>query len=215
MYDAPTPTRILGNMVYDAARQRVVYVGTGLSYSVDEWDGSSWTPRTSSSRPGYRDTEASYYDALRRRIVIHGGSADSPRGDLWVLTPTPAAVQRFGAGCSALGRSVPLVEADPLHIGRAAALRVSFATPSSAGVIGLASGTTTVNIGPCQFYLLNPELLAAATTDVTGHAEMRVVVPNVNPLRGVLLHAQSFVLSPSGPLFGLDASAGLRCAIGD
>ena len=88
--------------------------------------------------------------------------------------------------------------------------------PAHGEVVGaLATGTTTVNIGPCQLHLLNPELLVAASTDVTGHAELRLVVPNVNPLRGLLLHAQSFVLASSVPLFGLDASAGLHLALGD
>src|SRR5439155_20497599 len=59
-------------MVYDAARQRTVLVGSGTW----EWDGANWSQRTNvGTVPGMPlVTHGLVYDPLRQRVVLYGGS---------------------------------------------------------------------------------------------------------------------------------------------
>ena len=77
-------------MAYDSARGRVVLFG-GFNWAASyaplgdtwEWDGASWTLRTSSG-PGSRYAHAMAYDSLRGRLVLFGGSgAEQDLGDTW------------------------------------------------------------------------------------------------------------------------------------
>jgi hypothetical protein len=86
-------------MVWDAARQRIVLFGggSGGNFLNDlwEWDGTTWTPRPSAGDPTYglpfgRSQHGLAYDADRNAIVLHGGlhllsPPYSVGGDTWEL----------------------------------------------------------------------------------------------------------------------------------
>ncbi len=114
--------RDLPAMVYDAARQKVVLFG-GRANSVSagtqtflndtwEWNGTSWTQRTTAHTPPARFRAAASFDASRGVMVVYGGSLQPAAGspvvynDLWeydgvdwtqrtIAGPTPGT--RFGA----------------------------------------------------------------------------------------------------------------------
>ncbi len=84
--------RFYSAMVYDSARQRVVLFGgavnapTRLDMLGDtwEWDGRTWTQRSTGGPPA-RYLHAMAYDAARQRVVLFGGlTVNGPRDqDTW------------------------------------------------------------------------------------------------------------------------------------
>ena len=64
-------------MAYDAARQRIVLFGGGVSNTwlndTWEWDGTNWIQCRPITSPPARGFHAMAYDAARRRIVLFGG----------------------------------------------------------------------------------------------------------------------------------------------
>src|SRR5262245_34918805 len=68
-------------MVYDAARDRVVAVGESTSlmqpFATTEWDGTSWRARPLSPAPPARDSFGLAYDAGHSRVVLFGGTLTS------------------------------------------------------------------------------------------------------------------------------------------
>ncbi|MGE3173908.1 MAG: kelch repeat-containing protein [Planctomycetota bacterium] len=65
-------------LVYDEARQRVVFCGSqllsGVPVTLWEWDGSQWTATVPQVAPPPRRDMAVGRDSLRRRLVLFGGS---------------------------------------------------------------------------------------------------------------------------------------------
>lgn len=87
----PSP-RYGHRMAYDPARRRVMLVGGWHSGSffgtVDiwEWDGATWTERTTSPGPLLREGFGLTFDVARSRLVLYGGSSpmfSSPYYDTW------------------------------------------------------------------------------------------------------------------------------------
>jgi cysteine-rich repeat protein len=108
---ASPPARHSHMMVYDAANQRTVLFG-GRPDNTNTWigdtwsyDGTTWTPVTSTLNPLERSSSGIAYDELRQRIVLFGGLAGYGRGDTWELvgnqwSPVGGAgpAPRFGPG---------------------------------------------------------------------------------------------------------------------
>jgi hypothetical protein len=66
--------RFQHNMVYDAARKRVVLFGGANAFQDQwEWDGTTWTQVAIPNGPPGRYGHAMTYDTLRQRVVLHGG----------------------------------------------------------------------------------------------------------------------------------------------
>jgi hypothetical protein len=73
----PTP-RAGHQIVYDAARRKVVMFGGTAAADAWEWDGAAgvWTERTPTGiRPSARDGHSLTYDSVRRKVVLFGGSS--------------------------------------------------------------------------------------------------------------------------------------------
>jgi hypothetical protein len=91
---APEPAaRTHAVLAWDARRQRLVlfggYAGHGIEAGTWEWDGASWTDRTTEHAPSPRGSSAMAYDAARGVVLLFGGRAngqdppDGPLGDTW------------------------------------------------------------------------------------------------------------------------------------
>lgn len=66
---------------YDAARNRVVVYGNGVTLL---WDGVGWVQSTAVAGPGTRTFSAMAYDPVRQRTVLFGGTSNSvPTNDTW------------------------------------------------------------------------------------------------------------------------------------
>ena len=76
-------------MVYDSARSRVVvFAGAGQNGSHDVWeyDGATWTERTSTPSPSDRLAPCGAYDAARGVTVVFGGRSsdkETALDDTW------------------------------------------------------------------------------------------------------------------------------------
>ena len=98
----PTWTRLLPvggpdarwghSAVYDPIESRmIVFGGFGVGLNKDDtwvlnlWPSLSWQLIYYSPRPPARREHVAAYDALRRRMYIHGGMGPGPRSDLWRL----------------------------------------------------------------------------------------------------------------------------------
>ncbi len=113
---------ILGPIAYDAARQRTVVQGSGLTF---EWDGNTWTqaPVLGPQIPPYvGELPQMTYDAARGRLVLAGRDLRSPprntevwewNGSAWVLQPllTKPGVQPFRIAYDESRRTVVLAGA--------------------------------------------------------------------------------------------------------
>ena len=96
---SPPASRYGHQIAYDAEASRVILFGgnhctTGCTDAVAlpgtyGFDGSSWTPLTTTSEPGPRSQHVMSYDASTRQVVLFGGlyhttSSDTTLGDTWV-----------------------------------------------------------------------------------------------------------------------------------
>jgi hypothetical protein len=104
--EVPTPpARAEASMVYDSARHRLVLFGGYRGSGADrerfgdtwEFDGQAWRRMETAEGPSPRNGAAMAYDAVRRQVVLFGGSG-GPRADTWewdgsawvrVEAPTP------------------------------------------------------------------------------------------------------------------------------
>ncbi len=98
---AAPPARSNHAMAYDAARGRVVLFGGSLPDSdaapfsdTWEWDGTTWTKRSSTSSPPARAYHAMVYDSAREGVVLFGGGEGNRydptgrRSDMWAWDGT-------------------------------------------------------------------------------------------------------------------------------
>jgi hypothetical protein len=82
---APPETNPSVRGVYDASRQRVVAVLSGSStFQLWEWNGTTWSQRTTPATPPGRFEFALAYDSVRQRTILHGGRS----GSLGVMADT-------------------------------------------------------------------------------------------------------------------------------
>jgi len=73
-------------MAYADRRGSALLLGVNDAW---EWDGTSWSERTTPSRPSARRMTAMVYDTLRDRYVLFGGSTlTGSFGDTWELDRT-------------------------------------------------------------------------------------------------------------------------------
>ncbi|MGE3175511.1 MAG: kelch repeat-containing protein [Planctomycetota bacterium] len=92
------PPRTRATMAFDVQRRRTVLFGgrpPGPTVpelprldDVWEWDGAVWTRRVGLSGPGGRELAVLAYDAVRDRLLLHGGTpklSGSPSSDVWHL----------------------------------------------------------------------------------------------------------------------------------
>ena len=82
-----TPPFLGAAMAYDAARGKVVLVGSGFTVGflgTWEWDGSTWTNATpATGSPPPRAYHALAYDAARGKVVLFGGYNGGVLADTW------------------------------------------------------------------------------------------------------------------------------------
>ena len=75
----PQPSARVTNMVYDTVRNKVVMFGgygdTAPQTYLDTWeyDGTTWTQRTTATTPPWRASYVSAFDARRGKVVLHSG----------------------------------------------------------------------------------------------------------------------------------------------
>jgi len=206
-------------MVYDAARQRVVLFGgeDNLAVFADtwEWDGTNWIQRSPATSPPTSRGSAMAYDLARQRIVKFGGT--SWNTVTWLYGPlTPAKAQVLGTACpGSRGRPI-LTSSDPYLGNPAFSLELLSARANAPCVFGLSTGTQSLPVGPCTFYLKAPVVPLFASTNGAGFAESpKLALPADGALRGVTLYAQAIVVDPQGAAYGLAFTAGRKLVLGD
>jgi len=98
------------DMVYDAARERIVLFGewNNGSHLNDtwEWDGTNWIQRFPETSPSIRFRNGMAYDSARKRVVLFGGlGGDGTRlGDTWeYLTPGLSVTKQASAAFVQVG----------------------------------------------------------------------------------------------------------------
>lgn len=113
------------DLTWDSARGLVVAVGIGRASRVTEtweFDGTSWSQRSSATAPPPRYSRKLAYDSARRRVLAFGGdqsgSLNAPTSELWewdgltwterVLTTSPPPRNFFGLAYDELHRRLVL-----------------------------------------------------------------------------------------------------------
>lgn len=97
--------RLNHNMVYDAARDRIVLFGgstaTGASSQTWLFNGTTWTQAFPATTPTIRTAYAMTYDPVRQRVIMFGGipTTSAPTyewdGTNWTLTATTGPAPRL------------------------------------------------------------------------------------------------------------------------
>lgn len=118
------------SMAYDAARGTVVlFGGQGFNQAVSQyvvygdtwlWDGTTWSKATPATSPPPRYRHVMAYDAVRERVVLHGGDDDTNilkdtwewDGATWVPTNVPGTET---ATTAPAGRAFHAAAYDPLR----------------------------------------------------------------------------------------------------
>jgi hypothetical protein len=223
----PPPSRLFHRMVTDVHRQRIVLLGgVGIDLFAWEWDGAEWAPRYQPS-PGARFMFGMGYDAVQRRIVVHGGAANMASqtyflSDTWVFrTALPADVAAFGAGCAGTG-GTPVLANAPFVLPWLGDTMRNVVQPLPAGGLGaifVSSFGTTLpvplgGVGAPGCELLVPvdvvELRAANGT----RAEWSLAIPNVPSLAAATFRQQAFVIDAAANALGLAASNAVTVTLG-
>lgn len=104
---APTqspPNRNFSAMVYDSERARLVVFGgvtpnttNGQLDDTWEYDGTTWTKRSTATKPTARERIAMAYDRKRKRVVVYGGQSGAGQSsDTWEYDGTNWVLRTFG-----------------------------------------------------------------------------------------------------------------------
>lgn len=224
-------------MVYDQNRERVVLFGglrvpAGGSPSVQsatwEWNGTTWTQRTTAASPTARHGAAAGQDAAGRILVAGGANGSSvSTTDTWgLLSAQPGTANAFGSGCpSSLGpvtnESVTLP-----YVGAGHVVRLGGGPANGLGVLIYAvdalqwAGTplpldlTPIGAPGCSL-LVAGDLPLPLLLDATGRGTLTWNLPNTSSLAGATFYVQGAVLDPglAVPL-QLAFSHGRQCTIG-
>jgi hypothetical protein len=225
-------------MAYDPTRQRIVLWGglrlNGAQTPVDlnglwEWNGASWTQRTTAQTPIARSSTANAFDPVNNRIVLGGGVTGTgfQFNDTWSFRPiNQATTSAYGTGCPTSAGAVLL---DPLslpYLGLPFDLQIGNAPP--AAVIGIALfgvSNTLWGATPLPFNLgligaPGCQLLASVDVPATvllnnGVGVTTWVLPNQPTAIGLQFYTQGFVFDPaSTAAFPIGASQGRQFTIG-
>ena len=192
-------------LIYDTARQRIVFYGQGETW---EWDGSNWSKRLTVTNPS--GTDGSAYDIARDRIVTVG-DVTYLHGPI-----TRAGGQEVGVGCAGTN-GIPLLTSNAPFLGSTRFdLDLVSARPSSGCSFFLADQQQNLALGAgCSVYVNGVIAALPVTTNAGGFATIRLAVPFEQSLRGVALYGQVVVLDPLGALGGFAFTGGRRLSIGD
>ncbi|HEX5051855.1 MAG TPA: hypothetical protein VFZ65_08795 [Planctomycetota bacterium] len=219
----PPPYDVLGAIVTDLHRQRVIlYGGSSGDGLTREWDGSEWTAKPPPS-PGPRVLGALAYDTQLRRTVLFGGTSQGNWvPDTWVYqTPLPADVVPFGSGCAGTAGLPSLAAAAFVlpWLGDTMRNVVQSVPAGEPGAIFVSSfGSTSpvplaaVGMPGCE--LLVPLDVAEFRAAVAGRAEWTTAIPNTTALAGTTFRQQAFVLDAGANALGLVASNGVVVTLG-
>lgn len=222
-----------GAMVYDQARQRVVWHGgtdpngNALPIGVFEYDGVSWTSRATTTPPPIRYWHVMTFDAALDKVVMFGGRDRQWRfGDTWFLAPVhPATVGVFGQGCAGSGGQLQLRAETRPWLGDQ--LRLRWTNLPATSLVALVMGFSNQSWGSaplplpltgfggpasCFLYVSVDATLTMVTTGgvlVTSHA-----VPTNPALLGMDVFLQGAAFD-TGPLPGpMAVSNGVSARIG-
>jgi hypothetical protein len=146
-------------------------------------------------------------------MLVFGGEQYAPDGWLHVYTPTPAAVETYGAACAPAGGQAPDLFAS--HMPRpgqlAFALGLRADAPARPMLLALGWQAQSVPLAGCNLLVGQIDDVRFVLSGADAFAQSFVPVPDVLAFRGLVVNAQSFALLPGG----LAGSAGLRIAVGD
>ncbi|HLQ36896.1 MAG TPA: kelch repeat-containing protein, partial [Planctomycetota bacterium] len=222
------PPRDQFTVTYDAGRQRVELFGgrpasPWNTYLNDlwEWDGSTWTQRTTPDVPGGRQSALAVYDPLRQRTLLVGGyrmegnGANNYFADIWSLASGARFTStNFGTGCGGPA-GAPVLSSSMAHPGADAFTLDLLSAPANAPAlfaVGVTTGSVQLGAG-CTLFVPAPTAMLFAPTNGSGFASVRTAISP--SLRGFTFAAQAVVLDPQGPLAGLAFTGGLRFVVGD
>ena len=121
----PPAARVQHAAIYDPVRNRMLLFGglAGSSLKNDVWElGLAGTPTwkllsVGGTPPSPRRGASAIYDPVRDRMLIYGGAAPSPQGDLWALSlgTSPAWTQLTPTGTPPASRSGQSAIYDPVR----------------------------------------------------------------------------------------------------
>jgi hypothetical protein len=204
-YDATTRTVVLHGGVYHNGSTFVLHTDTW------EWDGTTWTRRSTATNPGGSTGFAMAHHGASGRTLLHGNAGTWLHGPVLRGAATP-----FGQGCAGT-RGLPVLTSNEPFLGNLGfGLDVLSAALNAPCVFALSDGTQSLAVGGgCTFYLTNVLAPSIALTNATGFASAVYGLPFDPTLRGILLYAQAFVVDARGGFAGLAFSAGRRLVLGD
>lgn len=224
-------------MVYDQNRERVVLFGglrvpAGGSPSVQsatwEWNGSTWTQRTTAASPTARHGAAAGQDAAGRILVAGGANGTSvATTDTWgLLSAQSGTANAFGSGCPSSLGPVTNESLTLPYVGAGHVVRLGGGPANGLGVLLYAvdalqwAGTplpidlTPIGAPGCSL-LVAGDLPLPLLLDATGRGTLTWNLPNTTSLAGAIFYVQGAVLDPglAVPL-QLAFSHGRQCTIG-
>jgi hypothetical protein len=195
----------IGNLTYDASRQRVI---AASGPDLWQWDGSAWSLLAPGFLARLAPADVLEFDGSRNRLLVmtYRGTA---------VSGATARAVGFGQGCSSRSGGTPLLGSYlPYLANESFAFHLGNAPAAQPCVLALAAGTrVTTLVGGCTLYLDQP-LFLPATASVAGVARLRLTIPDLVSLRGAQLYAQGFV-GDAGNVLGIGASAARALTIGD
>lgn len=224
-------------MVYDQNRERVVLFGglrlpAGGSPTVQsatwEWNGSTWTQRTTAASPTARHGAAGGQDQSGRILVAGGANGTSvSTTDTWgLLSAQPGTANAFGSGCPSSLGPVTNESLTLPYVGAGHVVRLGGGPANGLGVLlyavdaGQWAGTplpidlTPIGAPGCSL-LVAGDLPLPLLLDATGRGTLTWNLPNTSSLAGAIFYVQGAVLDPglAVPL-QLAFSQGRQCTIG-
>jgi hypothetical protein len=213
------PYRFYYAMAYDSARRRIVVWSElqGLTRDTWEWDGASWSVRTTPESPPVRWDHGLVYDSVRGRTVLFGGSAGALGyvADTWEYGPTRSAdYTNSGSGCAGSAGTPALAREGGYGpwLGDWFALELTNLPPVPAALVWLGwsktswgSLTLPFDLGPLGMpgcaLRVSPEL-GFLVPNRNGSARLDLWIPADGSLLGRPFHNQAVVMDRAANAFG-------------
>lgn len=217
-------------MTWDESRQRVVkfggvtlFSGVGYLNQSIEWT-PGWSRRAMMSSPTERAWSPLAYDAVRRKVVMFGGSNSVVLGDTQEYGAViPATVTSFGAGCAgSAGVPSMAVTGGLPWLRERVSVTVNNLAAGSPTVLAFGASNSTWGARSLPYSLgqLAPgcDVLASQEgllplVNAAGVAATSIGIPPNPAVAGVSLYLQGFTLDPVNPL-GMTLSNALDLRIG-
>lgn len=224
-------------LAYDASRQRVVLYGglnivgstiTTLS-ATWEWDGTSWTQRSTTTTPSARSSSANDYDPVTHRVIVGGGITGfgvQPTDTLAYAPITPGTVTVSGPSCPSSAGTLQLTAETLPYYGLPFVQTVSsapFVMPFALMIFGssntqwngipLPADLTAIGAPGC---FLDASFDVVLTMPLTnGEGSITWVLPNSATIVGIDFATQALVFDPFSPNpFQIALSSGRHCFVG-